>query len=219
MTEERQALRDAEPPREAENEGPTPTPFDHPLFLPVIFAGLTVWFGYDGYLSQDPELLDDLLFNRLGARSLLFGTVWFGIRGVMDLKGRREHPLLFTALLVALSLWLAYDGWLSSSDFNLENAQILRYSCGGVLLIAAWSAYKGAMRMQDKQVPALLLPSIFAGAALWFAYAGWTDASPGPIENVYINRILAATALAVATVVAVRGLRRRGGDDRATPPG
>ena len=178
MTEERQALRHAEPPREAENEGPTPTPFDHPLFLPVIFAGLTVWFGYDGYLSQDPELLDDLLFNRLGVRPLLFGTVWFGIRGVMDLKGRREHPLLFAALLVALSLWLAYDGWLSSSDFNLENAQILRYSCGGVLLIAAWSAYKGAMRMQDKQVPALLLLGVQVPEGRQEAHERWLT---GPV--------------------------------------
>ena len=30
-----------------EEVAPAPTPFDHPLFLPAVCIGFTVWFGYD----------------------------------------------------------------------------------------------------------------------------------------------------------------------------
>jgi hypothetical protein len=38
-----------QPSQPDKRQGPPPTPFDHPLFLPVLlFAGM-IWFGYRGY--------------------------------------------------------------------------------------------------------------------------------------------------------------------------
>ncbi|MBW2293788.1 MAG: hypothetical protein JRG94_15960, partial [Deltaproteobacteria bacterium] len=46
-----QALQAGREPEEMEEQAPTP--FDHPLFLPVLLSGLTLWFGYDGWINQD----------------------------------------------------------------------------------------------------------------------------------------------------------------------
>jgi hypothetical protein len=49
MSNENDEIRQVENDTEkAVPQGPPPTPFDHPLFLPVLlFAGM-LWFGYDG---------------------------------------------------------------------------------------------------------------------------------------------------------------------------
>ena len=61
-----------------DDEEIAPTPFDGPWFLPLILAGLTIWFTYDGWFSTDPDLQDDLLFNRVGAVVWAVGAAWFG---------------------------------------------------------------------------------------------------------------------------------------------
>ena len=75
-----------------EEEGP-PTPFDHPLFLPVLlFAGM-LWFGYDGFLTSDPDMLEHRSFNRVGFAILTVLTAWFGYRGWQEYQEdqRREE--------------------------------------------------------------------------------------------------------------------------------
>ncbi|GEM_PF-2829709 len=49
----------------AERRGPPPNPIHHPLFLPVLLVAFTLWFGYDGFLTTDPEMLEHQGFNRL----------------------------------------------------------------------------------------------------------------------------------------------------------
>ena len=50
---------------DAERRGPPPNPIHHPLFLPVLLVAFTLWFGFDGFLTTDPEMLEHQGFNRL----------------------------------------------------------------------------------------------------------------------------------------------------------
>ena len=60
-----------------ESEEFAATPFDGPWFLPVLLLGMAVWFGYDGWFNDAPELQDDLLFNRVGFGVLLVAGGWY----------------------------------------------------------------------------------------------------------------------------------------------
>ena len=48
-----------------ERRGPPPNPIHHPLFLPVLLVAFTLWFGYDAFLTTDPEMLEHRNFNRM----------------------------------------------------------------------------------------------------------------------------------------------------------
>lgn len=67
------------------------TPLDHPLFLPVILLGMTIWFGYDGFINQDPDMLEHLTFNRWGFGALALATVWFGRKGLAEMRARKQE--------------------------------------------------------------------------------------------------------------------------------
>jgi hypothetical protein len=73
-----------------DDEEQPPTPFDHPLFLPVLLLAGMIWFGYDGWLNQDPEMLEHQTFNRVGFGVLSVLTAWFGYRGVQDYRAERK---------------------------------------------------------------------------------------------------------------------------------
>ena len=75
----------------AAQEQPTQTPFDHPMFLPAILMGLTLWFGYDGFINQDPEMLEHLSFNRGGFALLSLATAWFGYKGWREMRDIRAE--------------------------------------------------------------------------------------------------------------------------------
>jgi hypothetical protein len=83
-----QALQAGKDSEQAEEQAPTP--FDHPLFLPVLLSGLTLWFGYDGWINQDPDMLEHLTFNRVGAGVLFAGAVYYGIGGYREWKEDQE---------------------------------------------------------------------------------------------------------------------------------
>jgi hypothetical protein len=89
--ESRQPENDTE---KAVPQGPPPTPFDHPLFLPVLlFAGM-LWFGYDGWIETDPEMVEHSTFNRWGFGVLTLLTAWFGYKGFNEYqadKAARER--------------------------------------------------------------------------------------------------------------------------------
>jgi hypothetical protein len=73
-------------PQKQAPQGPPPTPFDHPLFLPVLlFAGM-LWFGYDGWIETDPDMLEHRTFNRGGFAVLTVLTGWFGYKGLVEFK-------------------------------------------------------------------------------------------------------------------------------------
>ena len=42
-----------------------------PYLFPVALAIMGIWFFYDGWLSTDPDMLEHLMFNRVGSAILL----------------------------------------------------------------------------------------------------------------------------------------------------
>lgn len=86
-----------ETPREGKDEsggggappGPPPTPFDHPLFLPALLVAGMVWFGYDGWINQDPDMLEHQTFNRYGFAVLTVLAGWFGWKGWREWQEER----------------------------------------------------------------------------------------------------------------------------------
>ena len=72
--------------QQAAEEEPTHTPFDHPLFLPVILGGLMLWFFYDGFINTDPDMMEHRTFNQVGFAALSVATGWFGWKGVKEMR-------------------------------------------------------------------------------------------------------------------------------------
>jgi hypothetical protein len=69
----------------------TSSPFDHPAFLPVLLWGLAAWFGYDGWINQDPEMLEHLAFNRWGFAVLVVLGLYFTVQSVRDARARKDQ--------------------------------------------------------------------------------------------------------------------------------
>ena len=70
-------------------QGPPPTPFDHPLFLPALLVAGMIWFGYDGWINQDPDMLEHQDFNRWGFGALTLAAAWFGFKGWREWQAER----------------------------------------------------------------------------------------------------------------------------------
>jgi hypothetical protein len=87
--EEERRLEDAN--HEADEEEAS-SPFDHPAFLPVLLWGLAVWFGYDGWINQDPDMLEHLTFNRWGFGILVVLGIYFTVQSLRDRARDREGP-------------------------------------------------------------------------------------------------------------------------------
>jgi len=74
-----------------EDDDPVTTPFDHPLFLPVLLLGLSCWFGWDGFLTSDPEMLEHSTFNRVGFAILFPATLYYGYKGIREWRAMQEE--------------------------------------------------------------------------------------------------------------------------------
>ena len=83
MTEPEQSPDlDAERTDEADSdEEYAPTPFDNPFFLPVLLAGFSIWFIYDGWFNPEMEWIK---FNRIGAAICSLLAVWFTVKAVRE---------------------------------------------------------------------------------------------------------------------------------------
>jgi len=81
--------------RNRRRDGPPPTPFDHPLFMPVLFAGFALWFGYDGWLTTDADMLENHgNFNRYGFFVLVAAFVFTTFRAIREMRenaARKTH--------------------------------------------------------------------------------------------------------------------------------
>jgi hypothetical protein len=72
------ALEGSEPEPEEEEDEYVPTPFDNPWVLPCLLLAFVLWFGYDGWINQDPDMLEHLTFNRWGTLVLSVLAAYFG---------------------------------------------------------------------------------------------------------------------------------------------
>jgi hypothetical protein len=93
MTEE----QNQQNPKEPTEPGPPPTPFDHPLFLPILLVAGVVWFGYDGWISADPDMAEHQTFNRYGFGLLLILSAWFGYKGWGEWQEDRAKAAALTS--------------------------------------------------------------------------------------------------------------------------
>ena len=89
MAEEPQIDRNTEEEWDEEEDESPSTPFDHPAFLPVLLTGFVVWFGYDGFLTSDPDMLEHQTFNRVMFAIMLPICVWMVPRGIREFRAEQ----------------------------------------------------------------------------------------------------------------------------------
>lgn len=77
---------DAQAASRAERRGPPPNPLYHPLFLPILLIAFSLWFGYDGFLTTDPEMLEHQTFNRVMFFIMLPICLWTVPRGIREFR-------------------------------------------------------------------------------------------------------------------------------------
>jgi hypothetical protein len=61
-------------------------PFDHPAFLPAVLWPMALWFGYDGWINQDPGMLEHVTFNRGGFAVLVVLGIYFTVKAVREMR-------------------------------------------------------------------------------------------------------------------------------------
>ncbi|MAG33441.1 MAG: hypothetical protein CL908_21400 [Deltaproteobacteria bacterium] len=81
---------DSDSARPPARRGPPPNPLYHPLFLPVLLIAFSLWFGYDGFLTTDPEMLEHRTFNRIMFGIMLPICIWLVPRGIKEFREDRE---------------------------------------------------------------------------------------------------------------------------------
>ena len=92
-TEDKGIAEDADRAASRERRGPPPNPLYHPLFLPVLLVGFSLWFFWDGFVTTDPEMLEHQTFNRVcfGITALLcLRVVPRGIREFREFREEKE---------------------------------------------------------------------------------------------------------------------------------
>ena len=93
---ERQAIEDqmraGDGAVDAEEDDEAASPFDHLAFLPVLLWGLALWFGYDGWINQDPDMLEHVAFNRWGFGILVVLGIYFTVQSLREVRSKREEP-------------------------------------------------------------------------------------------------------------------------------
>ncbi|MED5261277.1 MAG: hypothetical protein VX574_02595 [Myxococcota bacterium] len=198
-----------EPP--TKGSPPNATPLDHPFFLPVLFIGCAFWFGYDAYLSQDPDILEHPELNRYGFRILVFLAPLWSYRGWCELQRKPENPWVLPGLLAAMAAWTAFDAWGSTDAFNLENATILRALVPWLVFAAAWYAFAAIRNPTRSRVP-YGFAVVLGAPALWFGYQGFVSQSGE--ANALAFKASAITLGLVAAWSALSDLRR----ERRSPP-
>ena len=78
-------------PKKPERRGPPPNPLYHPLFLPVLLIAFSLWFGYDGFLTSDPDMLKHQTFNRVMFVIMLPICVWMVPRGIKEFREQQAQ--------------------------------------------------------------------------------------------------------------------------------
>jgi hypothetical protein len=76
---------------DADDDDEAASPFDHPAFLPVLLWGLALWFGYDGWINQDPDMLEHVAFNRWGFGILVALGAYFTVQSLREARARKSE--------------------------------------------------------------------------------------------------------------------------------
>lgn len=73
-----------------ERRGPPPNPLYHPLFLPVLLVAFCLWFGWDAFLTTDPDMLEHQTFNQVMFFITLPICLWVVPRGIKEHREDQE---------------------------------------------------------------------------------------------------------------------------------
>ena len=85
----------ADAPRDEERgDEPASTPFDNPMFLPVLLWLFAAWFGYDAFLNTDEHMQEPstLWFNRIGFPILLVLALYYTHQAVREKRESEDGP-------------------------------------------------------------------------------------------------------------------------------
>ena len=194
-------------PQQGDEDARTTTPLDHPLFLPVLFTGCAVWFGYDGYLSQDEAMLEHRAFNRFGFQVLVFLALHWGYRGLCEWQHRRESPWVLPAILGLMSIWTGLQGWMSQDPFDLEHAMITRAVFPWLVFATAAYAVSAAIQ-QGPRRPRFTFAIAVGVPALAFAYQGFVTYAGQSEQLLWIAGAASLGLIAVWSVISQLSRRR-----------
>lgn len=84
------ALENSGEDSEDEEDEHVPTPFDNPWVLPCLLLAFVLWFSYDGWINQDPDMLEHVTFNRWGTLVLSALAAYFGWQARIETKELAE---------------------------------------------------------------------------------------------------------------------------------
>ncbi len=73
-------------PNRRQRRGPPPNPLYHPLFLPVLLIAFSLWFGWDGFLTSDPDMQKHQGFNRIMFYIMVPLCIWLVPRGIREFR-------------------------------------------------------------------------------------------------------------------------------------
>lgn len=126
--------------RDEEDEDAS-SPFDHPMFLPVLLFALAGWFGFDGWFN---ESIESVRFNRYGFFFLLGAALYFTASEFTSLR------FLLPALFLSYATWLGAFDLLGSDDAWWRNDEwarhFNRYGAIACVVSAAITAVRERMR-------------------------------------------------------------------------
>ncbi len=85
-------MTEEERPEEIDDEEEVAaTPFDNPWMLPILLTGGVFWFAYDGWINQDPDMLEHVAFNRWGSLVLVILALYFGWRARQETQAAKDE--------------------------------------------------------------------------------------------------------------------------------
>src|SRR3990172_6590289 len=119
----------------ADDEGPQPTPFDHPAFLPVLLWGFTAYFAWDVF-TDAPAYREWPNFNRYG---LGFGIA---IATYATAQALRPRPFAPTAFWAILALCLGFMGFVGGGWYS-ETPAALAFNRYGFAVAALLALFFG----------------------------------------------------------------------------
>ncbi len=131
------------PSRPREDEGPQPTPFDHPAFLPVLLWGFTAYFAWDIF-TDAPAYREWPNFNRYG---LLLGIAVSLYATSQAMRPRPFAPAVFWGALALLFGFMGFvgGGWYSETPVALA---FNRWSCAAGALLALFFGLRARRRQR-----------------------------------------------------------------------
>ena len=91
MSEDRRDGDRSESDESDEDDGPAPTPFDNPFFLPVLLWAFAAWFGWDIVTDAD-AYQNNPRFNQYGLAGFSLAAIYFTWSAIREKRAGKDAP-------------------------------------------------------------------------------------------------------------------------------